>query len=110
MQTIGPLQPWAIRIVVLDENVSRDRLGVEPADGKRRTGDGRDRVPEKTERSRRRIRRRAISNRDIRAVRPQIHHFVARRYSHVDIRVALLEAAETGHDPKSRDAGARSNG
>ena len=47
MQPIRPLQPWPIRVVVFDEHVSFDRLGVEPADAKRRTRDGRDRFAEK---------------------------------------------------------------
>src|SRR5271170_6592856 len=99
MEPVGPLQPRSIRVVVFDENVSGDRLRVEPAYPERGMGDGRDRFAKQTLRSGRRSRGGAIADGDVRASGPQIHHFVVRRHPDVDIGMALLETAETRHDP-----------
>src|SRR5271163_2086726 len=65
MKPVSPLQPGAIRVVVFDEDLSREGVGVESADAERRKGDGRDRFAEETERSWRRVRSGAIANGDI---------------------------------------------
>ena len=62
-------------------------------------GDGRDRFAEQALRSRRRVRSRAIANRDIRIPRSQIDHAVVGRHPDVDLGMALLEAAKARQDP-----------
>ena len=69
-------------------------------------GDGRDRFAEQALRPRRRVRGGAIADGDISASGPQIDHLVVCRHPHVDIGMALLETAETRHDPQARDADA----
>ena len=72
-------------------------------------GDGRDRFAEQTLRSRRRARGGAITDGDIAASGPQVDHPVVRRDPHIDFGMALLESAQTRHDPQARDADAGGN-
>src|SRR5579871_5365120 len=81
-----------------------DRRGVEAAHAERRMGDGSDRFAEQALGARRGARCRAITNRDVSGSSPQIDDLVVRRHPDVDIRMALLEAAEARHDPQTGDA------
>src|SRR6185312_13430437 len=51
MKPVGPLQPWAIGVVIFDENVVCDGVRVEAAHAERGMGDGRDRFAEESQRS-----------------------------------------------------------
>ena len=51
MEPVGPLQPGAVRVVVFDEDLSREGFGVEAPHAERRIGDRRDRFAEEMERS-----------------------------------------------------------
>src|ERR1700678_788636 len=106
MKPVGPLQPGAIRVVVFNENLFGDRIGVESRHAERGMSDRRDRFAEQATRSRRRALGAAIANGDIRALGSQIHHLVVGRRAHVDIGMALLETAKARHDPQSGDADA----
>jgi hypothetical protein len=106
MEPGGPLQPGAIRVVVFNENLFGDRIGVEPRYAERGMRDRRDHFAEQATRSRRRALGVAIANGDIRALGSQIHYLVVGRHAHVDIGMALLETAKARHDPQSGDTDA----